>query len=237
MVALRIANVPRLPVLLMIVDCANALAPAETTKSSVNSAALRIRLLLRVAGLGRARLRVAGFGFAGLRLAGLRLAGLLLLRVGVVLLEAIFLLFAEGLTLLEIAGAVEVDLPLDEFDVDARVCGELVTVPDGGIGILPHLDRTDAVLEAKLPGRIDRTELQRFLFREPAVLHGLARVEIEVTRELVRVGVDAGQHAVPNHQRDVVRRRVIRLGLVTPPVDERARARAVLADLLRNLVA
>src|ERR1051325_10992294 len=142
-------------------------------------------------------------------------------------LQPILLLLLHGLALLQVALTVEEDLAFDHGVFDARKSRRRRGGPDHEVGVFAGFDRADAVVEAQLLGGIDRAKPQRFFFAQPTVLHRLRGVVIEMARELVGVGVDGGDDAVAHHERDVVRRRVIGLGFVAPPVDERAAGGAV----------
>src|ERR1051326_7729575 len=127
MFALRIANVPFVPGLLTMTDCARSGA-ARTKAASV----LIILLLLRILGV------------------------LLVLRLFVFfLLQPIAFLLRHRLAVRKIGGAVEHHFAFDEGRVDARVRRERMSVPDHDVGVLACFDRSDAVIEAELLRGID----------------------------------------------------------------------------------
>src|SRR6266850_363543 len=154
-----------------------------------------------------------------------------------VFLQAVRLLLRQVFAELQIALAVEDHLALDERGIDARVSREGMAGPDGQVGVLAGVDGADAVIEPELLGWIHRTELERFVFGEAAILHRLRRVEVEAPSQLVGIGVDRSDDAGVLHERHVVRDRVVRLHLVAPPVDEGAAADAVRGNLLGHFVA
>src|SRR5215212_11832552 len=207
MVTLRMTMVCFFPGLFGIVDCARSESDVQQSTAIIS---LRILLLLLL---------------------------VLLLRLVRFFLQPLFLLAFHRGALVEIALAVEEDLAFDHGRVDARVDGQRMAGPDHEVGVFAHFDRADAVVDAQLLRAVNGAEAQRFVVAEASVFDRLRRVVIEMARELVGVGVDGGEHAVAHHQRDVVRNGVVRLGLVAPPVDERAAAGAVRGDLTGDFVA
>src|SRR5258706_1051119 len=171
MVALRMAISGFLPGLLMMTDWANI---DVAIKHGSNAPTSRRRSSRRAAGatrliIGHLRLwlvvALAGFG------------QLLVLRFVVrFLLQAILLLCRHLLAQGQVALAVEDDLAVDQRGFDARVGRERVAGPDGEVGILAGVDRSESMVEAELLCAVQPAELQRFLLREASLLHGLGRV-------------------------------------------------------------
>ena len=56
-------------------------------------------------------------------------------------------------------------LAVDERRLHARVGRKGMARPDGEVGVLPDVDRAEAVVEAELLRAIERAEFQRFFFR------------------------------------------------------------------------
>src|SRR3954451_19085544 len=149
-VALRMATVSFLPGLLIITDCANADDAMSIAKRNalVFNGHLRLRFVVALARF------------------------LLVLRFVVrFFLQTILLFFRHDSTRGQVSLAVEKNLAIDERRLDARVGRERMTGPDHDVGVLAHVDRSDAVIEAELLRAIQRAEFQRFFFRQAAVLH------------------------------------------------------------------
>jgi hypothetical protein len=105
------------------------------------------------------------------------------------------------------------------------------------VRVLADLDRADALVDAELRGRVDRDQLEGLFFSEAAVLHRLGGFLVQVSMLFGAVGVDRHGHAALRHQRRVVRRRVVCLDLVGPPVGERRGPGTMLRDFVGDLVA
>src|SRR5258708_2875377 len=241
MVALRMANVGFLPGLFGMTDWPasgserTAVIPRKAKRLprafAERFARLATGCLLIIDPLRiRIRLRLVA-------LVALAVLRLVLLRLVIILLDPLRLLLRQRGAQLEVASPVEERLAVDERRLHTRIGRERVAVPDGEVSVLAGVDGAETVIEAKLPGGIQRAELQRLLFRQSAVLHGLGGVEVEAAGQLGIVGVDRGQHAAAHHQGHVVWDGVTGFGLEPPPVDERTPTRAVSGDLLGHLVA
>src|SRR5712691_5658866 len=109
------ATVGFLPGLLRMTDCANSGAQVSASAKASGLVILVLRLLLLFLLCGFIRL----------------------------FLQAIGLLLRQILAQLQIALAIEVDLPFDEGRVDTRIRRERMAVPDGQIGVLADIDRPD----------------------------------------------------------------------------------------------
>ena len=137
---------------------------------------------------------------------------------------------------LQVLGAVEVDLPVDERHLAARERRERVGAPDRDVGLLARLERAHVLVDPELPRRVPGDHLERLRLAHAAVLDRLRGVPVEPARELVRVGVERDLDALAREDRRVVGDGAHRLHLERPPVDEGPHARAVARDLARDLV-
>ena len=63
-------------------------------------------------------------------------------------------------------------------------------VVDDQVGVFANVNRADTLVNAKLDGRIERHQLERFELGEAAVLHGLGGFLVQVRGFLGVVGVD-----------------------------------------------
>src|SRR5439155_15991026 len=91
---------------------------------------------------------------------------------------------------LSIIVAIKVLAAVDPRLFASRTDRERVARPNDEVRMLAALQRTDIALDAKLPGRVERDELERFLARHAAILHGLCRLMVQVAAQLVIVGVE-----------------------------------------------
>ena len=110
-------------------------------------------------------------------------------------------------------------------------------VPDDEIGILAHLDGTDAIVDLELLRGVDGHHRERLVFGHVTVANRLGGFHVQPPGLFGVVGIDRDEHPLVRHQRGVVGDGVGRLHLVTPPVGEGRRARVVRGDLLGDLVA
>src|SRR6266545_1489209 len=155
MVALRMAVAGFLPELLRMTDCARAGAHMSATSSVILS-----RADSEGAPTCLRRGSFASLRMTSLLIARLRLLLLFLFRFFVgFFLQSIGFLLRQLFAQLQIALAIEVDLPFDERGVDARVRRKGMAGPDREIGVLADIDRTDALVEAQLHRGIERAEL------------------------------------------------------------------------------
>src|SRR5215831_9054405 len=138
---------------------------------------------------------------------------------------------------LEILVAIEVAPAVDPRLLAQALVEERRAAPHHEVGVLSGLERAHLLLDPELAGRIPGHALERFLFREPAVLHRLAGFRVEAARQFVGVGVERHHHARVLHDRGIVRDGVRDLELVGPPVGEGRGPDATLGDLVGHLVA
>ena len=81
--------------------------------------------------------------------------------------------------------ALELDLAVDQGDLAAGEAVEGVGVEEGDVGVLAHLDRADAAVEAELASRVDGDHGQGLILGHRAVLDHLGGFEVEVTDQLL----------------------------------------------------
>ena len=102
---------------------------------------------------------------------------------------------------------------------------------------MPMSIDADALVDTELDRGIQRDQLERFVVREAAELHGLRGFLIEVRGFFRVVGIDRDDHAAARHERRVVGNRVVGFHLVGPPIGERGGADACSGDFIGDFVA
>ena len=148
-----------------------------------------------------------------------------------------FLFFFEVGAIGDIALAIEVDAAIDQRLLDDGVGAERIVIVDDQVGVFADVDRADALVDAELDRGIDGDQLERFVVREAAELHGLRGFLIEVRGFFGVVGIDGNDHAAARHERGVVGDRVVGFYFVGPPIGERGSADACGGDFVGDFVA
>ena len=103
--------------------------------------------------------------------------------------------------------------------------------------VLADLDRAQATFESELARGVERDHRQRLSLADPAILHHLGGLEVQMAVQLLAVALDADIDPGLGQQGGVERNRIVGLDLVGPPVRERGGTGAVVADLGGDLVA
>src|SRR5882724_603245 len=139
-------------------------------------------------------------GFLVTRLLFVGLGGRLLivrLRLVSFLLGGLFFLCQQGLLFFfevgaigDIAIAIEVHAPIDQRFLHDGVGAQRIVIVDRQVRVLANVDRADTFVDAQLHRRIDSYQPQRFVVRQPAILHTLRSFLIQMRSFLGVIGVD-----------------------------------------------
>src|SRR5438552_11388848 len=151
------------------------------------------------------------------------------------LFECYSLLFQIGAAR-QILLAIEEDFAVNQGRINARIDAQGMSVPNSQVGVLPHFNRANPILNAKLPRGIDRDQFQRFFFGEIAVAHRFRSFDIQTPSAFVRIGIHGSVYAMAHHDGGVVGNCVISLNLISPEISESRGAGAVFGNLFRDFI-
>src|SRR5208283_4987538 len=157
--------------------------------------------------------------FPGFFLFGFLFLGLFL-RVLLGLFQQVLLLLLERRASGKVLLTVKVHATVNQSFLHHGVGAHRIVVVDHQVGILPHFDGADALLDPKLNRGIDRYHFERLVVRQAAVAHGLRGFLIQVRRFRRIIRIYGDHDTAPRHQRRVVRDCVVGFDLVRPPIRE-----------------
>ena len=116
-------------------------------------------------------------------------------------------------------------------------CRKRTAAPDNEVGVFARFQAAGHLVDMQLFRRVDRDKLQRLDRVNPAPVDRFRRFQVQATGQFGIIRVERDYHAPLIHQRPVVGNRVPGFDLECPPVRERRCPRAVLRNLVGDLVA